>query len=85
MRAGVPLIAFVLGTTYAISIMVDTHVEAKDRKDAKVSIRKFNLDEEHRTMMQSLDIDNYQLSRIPRPGEGQSQPTPKGKNMKKIV
>ena len=80
-----PLLAFMIGTTYAISIMVDTHVEAKDRKDSKVSIRKYTLEEEHRKMMESLDIDSYQLSRIPRPGEAQPAPAPKGKNMKKII
>ena len=29
----------------------------------------FSLEEEHKRLMKQLDIDNFSLSRIPRPGE----------------
>ena len=37
-----------------------------------MTIRKYNLEEEHKQIMKSLDIDDYKLSRIPRPDDPNS-------------
>ena len=42
-------------------------MELKDRNNKSTPTRKFNLDEEHRKLVGKLDIDNFNLSRIPRP------------------
>lgn len=42
-------------------------MEIKDKRTTSVSTRKFDIDEEHRKLMKKLDIDNFSLSRIPRP------------------
>ena len=44
-------------------------MEVNDRKVSSVSTRKFNIEEERLRMLKQLDIDNYSLSRIPRPDE----------------
>lgn len=68
-KAGLPLVLFMLGGSYFLSIFVETHVEARDKNNQSKSTRKFNLEEEHKALMKKLDIDNFTLSRIPRPEE----------------
>jgi len=68
-QAGLPLIAFMIGGSYFLSIFVGTHVEVRDKNNQSKSTRKFDLEEEHKTLMKKLEIDNYSLSRIPRPDE----------------
>jgi hypothetical protein len=48
---------------------METHYEVKDKRNKSMSTRKFNLDEEHTKMMKSLHIEDYKLSRIPRPDD----------------
>ena len=52
------------------SEFLGTHNELKDKKASSISSRQFSLEEEHAKIMKSLDIDNYTLSRVPRPEEG---------------
>jgi hypothetical protein len=41
----------------------------KDRRTSSRSQRVVSLEEENEKILKSLDIDNYKLSRIPRPDE----------------
>ena len=66
-KTGLPLILFVCGGSYALSNFTQTHVEMKDKLIQSSSTRKFDLEEEHKRLMQKLDIENYTLSRVPRP------------------
>ena len=77
-KAGLPLIAFMIGGSYFLSIFVGTHVEVRDKNNQSKSIRKFDLEEEHKTLMKKLEIDNYSLSRIPRPDEDNKRRSSKG-------
>ena len=68
--AGIPLFCFVVGGSYVLSQFLQTNLEIKDkRQNTTISTRKFNLEEEHKNLMKNLDIDNFSLSRIPRPEE----------------
>jgi Cytochrome c oxidase assembly protein COX16 len=79
-KAGVPLVAMVLGCTYFLTQFLQTHMEIKDKRSGKSSSqRKFDLDEEHRLLMKKLDIENFSLSRIPRPEEEIKGSKTKGK------
>ena len=68
-KSGAPLVLLIIGGTYMLSIFMQTHMEYKDRKGTSISEREFTLEEEHMKMMKQLDIKNYSLSRIPRPGD----------------
>lgn len=68
-KAGVPFVSFMIGGAYMLSTFMQTHMEMKDRKEKSTTKRTFDIEEEHRKMMKQLDIDNYSLSRIPRPEE----------------
>ena len=59
----------IVAGAYGLSFYMQTHMEYKDRKGATISKREFTLEEEHKKMMKQLDIENYTLSRIPRPDE----------------
>jgi hypothetical protein len=65
------MFAFILGGTYALTTFMTTGIEIRDKKQGRglnsVSERKFNLEEEHKDIIASLDLDNFSLSRIPRP------------------
>ena len=52
-----------------LATFMQTHMEMKDRKEQSTTVRKFDIEEEHRKLMKQLDIDNFSLSRIPRPEE----------------
>lgn len=66
-KAGIPLLSFLLGGSYILSQFMQTHLEIKDKHSQSKSKRKFDLEEEHRMLMKKLDIENFSLSRIPRP------------------
>jgi len=68
-KVGIPLIIFVVGGSYFLSVFMSTHMEIKDRNNNSKSERNFNLEEEHKLLMKKLDIDNFSLSRIPRPDD----------------
>jgi wyosine [tRNA(Phe)-imidazoG37] synthetase (radical SAM superfamily) len=78
-KAGLPMIIFLVGGTYVLSTFMQTHFEVKDKKLNSTSTRKFDLAEEHRKIMGQLDIDDFSLSRIPRPGEEKGNPKKKEK------
>ncbi len=50
-----------------------THVQVKDQKQKATNTREFEIEEEYSKIMNGLDIDNYKLSAIPRPGESVKQ------------
>lgn len=66
---GIPMVLFVLGGSYMLSVFLETHMEIKDKQNKSTTVRKFNLEEEHKALMAKLDIENFSLSRIPRPDE----------------
>lgn len=74
---GVPLIIFCLGGYVFLAEFMKTHVEVKDQKQKATSNRVFEIEEEYNSIMKGLDIDNYKLSAIPRPGESVKQPKKK--------
>ena len=43
------------------------------------SERKFSLEEEHKKLLEKLDIDNFSLSRIPRPDDKEVEKEQKNK------
>jgi hypothetical protein len=68
-KAGAPLVVMIVAGAYGLSIFMQTHMEYKDQKGRTISKREFTLEEEHKKMMEKLNIRDYTLSRIPRPGE----------------
>ena len=78
-QAGIPLISFLLGGSYFLTNFVETGLQIKDSNQGKsISKRKFDIEEEHKKLMKNLDIDNFSLSRIPRPeDEGENITTDK--------
>lgn len=64
---GAPLILFLIGGSVLLSQFLDTHMELKDKQNNSKTTRNFDLEEEHRALMKKLDLDNFSLSRIPRP------------------
>ena len=68
---GIPLMAFIAGGSYFLSIFMTTHMEVKDKQGntSAGSQRTFDLEEERRHILKKLDIDSFSLSRIPRPDE----------------
>ena len=68
-KAGLPLVIVIIGGAYTLSLFMQTHYEYKDKKDKNVNERKFNIEEEHKKIEQQLNIKEFSLSRIPRPGE----------------
>lgn len=81
-KAGVPMIAFMVGGSFLLAHFMQTHMEIKDKRQTSVSKRKFDLEEEHKSLMKKLDIDNFSLSRIPRP-EGYVEEKRDNKTMRK--
>ena len=69
MTAGIPMIAFIVGGSLALSNFMQTHYELKDKAKKSTSQRKFDLEEEHSKMMKQLHVEDFSLSRIPRPDE----------------
>jgi hypothetical protein len=66
---GVPLIIFCVGGYLFLAEFMKTHVQVKDQKQKATNTKQFEIEEEYKKMMSGLDIENYSLSAIPRPGE----------------
>lgn len=71
LKAGLPMILLVVGGSLFLTNFTQTRVELKDRVIKSSSEKQFDLEEENRKLLKKLDIDNFTLSRIPRPGEDQ--------------
>eukprot|EP01036_Dinobryon_divergens_P025643 gene25643-34215_t len=69
LTAGTPLLLFLIGGSLFLSQFMDTHMELKDKHTKSTSERKFNLEEENKKLLKQLDIENFSLSRIPRPDD----------------
>jgi len=69
-KAGVPMVALMLGGSWALSQFMQTHMDIKDQRNQSVSKRKFDLEEEHRMLMKKLGDMEFSLSRIPREEDG---------------
>lgn len=78
-QAGLPLLFLVVGGSFFLSQFTATQVEFRDKQARSSSVRQFNLEEEHRKLMKNLDIDNFTLSRIPRPEEQDPNKAPSPK------
>ncbi len=78
------MILLVVGGSLFLTNFTQTRVEMKDRIIKSTSEKQFDLEEENRKLLKKLDIDNFTLSRIPRPGEEQenqkNKKTPKKVN-----
>jgi len=64
---GLPLLLLIVGGSYFLSVFMSTHMEMKDKQNKSTSVRKFDLEKEHKELLSKLDIENFSLSRIPRP------------------
>jgi hypothetical protein len=70
LKAGLPLVLLLAGGSYVLSTFTATQFEQKDKNRRKMSQKKFDIEEEHRRLMDLLKIDEGFLSvRIPRPSE----------------
>lgn len=69
MTAGAPMIIFIVGGSVALSNFMQTHYDLKDKAKKSTTTRKFDLEEEHAKMMKQLNVNDFSLSRIPRPEE----------------
>lgn len=69
LRTGLPLVVLVVGGSWFLSNFTQTAVELKDQRNRSSSERQFDLEEENKKLIKQLDIDNFSLSRIPRPDE----------------
>lgn len=65
------MILLVVGGSLFLTNFTQTRVELKDRVLKSSSEKQFDLEEENRKLLKKLDIENFSLSRIPRPGEEQ--------------
>jgi hypothetical protein len=74
LTVGIPMVLFTVGGCYMLSIFLETHVALKDKQNKSTTTRKFDLEEEHKALMEKLDLDSFSLSRIPRPAE-ETDPT----------
>jgi len=63
-KAGVPMLAFMLGGSYVLSEFMQTHMELKDKKVESRSMRKFDMDKEHAGMLQKLQVRTCSAHRI---------------------
>jgi|EP01033_Poteriospumella_lacustris_P014546 hypothetical protein len=71
LTAGLPMILLVVGGSLFLTNFTQTRVELKDRVLKSSSEKQFDLEEENRKLLKKLDIENFSLSRIPRPDEEQ--------------
>ena len=82
-KSGLPLIFFIIGGSYGLSIFMQTHFDYKDKKENNISKRNFDLEQEHKKILEQLNIKDFKLSRIPRPGEEINKNSVTGKNINK--
>lgn len=71
LTAGVPLLLLMISGSLLISFFLESQVEIQGKTKRSTSTRQFNLEEEHKKLLKNLDIENYSLSRIPRPEDGE--------------
>ncbi|EQC28376.1 hypothetical protein SDRG_13923 [Saprolegnia diclina VS20] len=68
-RVGLPFVIFVVGGFAGLQNFVGGKFERRDMMVKSQSERAFNLDEEHRKIMHKLKTDDFEIKRIPNPGE----------------
>ncbi|KAG9414645.1 hypothetical protein AC1031_008053 [Aphanomyces cochlioides] len=68
-KVGLPFVIFVVGGFSILNQFLGGKMEKKDVLVKSQSERAFNLDEEHRKMMEKLKTDDFVIKRIPNPGE----------------
>ncbi|RHY54522.1 hypothetical protein DYB37_010142 [Aphanomyces astaci] len=68
-KVGMPFVLFVVGGFTVLNQFLDGKMEKKDVMVKSQSERAFNLDEEHRKIMQKLNTTDLVIKRIPAPGE----------------
>jgi hypothetical protein len=68
-KVGLPMVLLLTGGSYLLSTFTATQFEQKDKRMKKTSKKVHAIEEEHKRMMAKLNIDDYALSRIPRPNE----------------
>ncbi len=66
-RAGIPMVILVVAGSLFLSNFLSTQVEMNEKTNSSKNEREFSLEEEHEKLLKKLDIENYTLSRIPRP------------------
>jgi hypothetical protein len=54
LKAGLPLVLFIIAGSYGLSVFMRTHYEYKDKKDKSITVRNFDLEEEHRKTMEKV-------------------------------
>ena len=54
MKAGLPLVLFIVAGAYGLSVFMSTHYEYKDKRDKSTTVRNFDLEEEHRKTMEKV-------------------------------
>ena len=69
LTAGAPMVIFIVGGSVALGNFMQTHFDLKDKAKNSTTTRKFDLQEEHSRMMKQLNVQDFSLSRIPRPEE----------------
>lgn len=69
LTSGIPMVLLILGGSYCLSVFMDTHYEVKDKQNRSMSARQYDLEEEYKKMQEQLSIEDYKLSRIPRPAD----------------
>ena len=69
LSTGVPFFCFVVGSFYLLSRFLESNVAVRDTRKNYKSKKQFDIEEEHRKMMSNLNLDDFSLSRIPRPDE----------------
>jgi Cytochrome c oxidase assembly protein COX16 len=69
LTAGAPMVLFIVGGSVALGNFMQTHFELKDKAKNSKTVRKFDLEEEHANIMKQLNVQEFSLSRIPRPEE----------------
>ena len=47
-------------------------MELKDKQNKSISTRKFDLEEENKKLLEKLNINDFKLSRIPRPDNNEN-------------
>ncbi|OQR81349.1 hypothetical protein THRCLA_23394 [Thraustotheca clavata] len=68
-RVGLPFVIFVVGGFAGLQHFVGGKFEKRDMLVKSQNEHAFNLDEEHRKMMQKIKVDDFEIKRIPNPGE----------------
>ncbi|KAF0716251.1 Aste57867_2939 [Aphanomyces stellatus] len=68
-KVGLPFVIFVVGGFTVLNQFMGGKFEKKDAIVKSQSERAFNLEEEHRKIMQKFKTDDFEIKRVPAPGE----------------